>query len=306
MITDAYDLLAPFAVHLNWSSHQHTLLIFQLLILTTLSLFFIAPYLPYRWILLVAGEGAFLLNHPWTQPLLTQFSSRFLNSNTKQGRRLQDANRRMVAQLNEWIKMDQLPDDVWTRGWRDVEVYENERFVPARGGKSGQGESKASGWSGHHLRLGERRVSLFRVAYMRAPRTRGKAIFWSNDMALTSSMFTSLSFRSHGPKVQTAMQTTLCSLKATLLMSGESIANILQQQQTIGHPIRNSPECISSHKTISPTLNIPFLVPPVPHCPSLPFHHSNNAAALRRAFSFHRRRPHYDETCHIPTAGSWP
>lgn len=188
MITDAYDLLAPFAVHLNWSSHQHTLLIFQLLILTTLSLFFIAPYLPYRWILLVAGEGAFLLNHPWTQPLLTQFSSRFLNSNTKQGRKLQDANRRMVAQLNEWIKMDQLPDDVWTRGWRDVEVYENERFVPARGGKSGQGDAKASGWSGHHLRLGERRVSILkypRFPWMRDREAGGEAIFTGNGMALT-------------------------------------------------------------------------------------------------------------------------
>lgn len=155
MITDAYDLLAPLAVHLNWSSPAHTLLIFQSLIIATISLFFIAPYLPYRVILLVAGEAAFLVNHPWTQPVLAKLSARI--GEGKEGRRLKTANRLALAQLNEWIKMDQLPDDVWTRGWREVEVYENERFAKVPDAKRASSPSK-SDWSGHSLRFGERKV----------------------------------------------------------------------------------------------------------------------------------------------------
>lgn len=122
MITDAYDLLAPLTIHLNWSSPSHTLLIFQALILTTAALFLVAPYLPYRFILLLAGEGAFIINHPWSEPVLSKLMAKV--GEGKEGRKLRDANRRALAQLNEWIKMDQLPDDVWTRGWREVEVFE--------------------------------------------------------------------------------------------------------------------------------------------------------------------------------------
>ena len=117
MITDAYDLLAPFAVHLNWSQPAHTLFIFQLLIVSTIGLFFIAPYLPYRLILLIAGEGAFIINHPWTEPVVTKLIAKL--GQGREGRRLKDSNRRAMAQLTEWIKMDQLPDEVWLRGWRE-------------------------------------------------------------------------------------------------------------------------------------------------------------------------------------------
>jgi hypothetical protein len=154
MITDVYDLLAPFSIHINWSSPTHTLLVFQSLILVTLTLFFIAPYLPYRFILLVAGEGAFILNHPWTDPVVKKLMGKI--GEGKEGRKLKESNRKALAMLNEWIKMDQLPDDVWTRGWREVEVYENERFAQEKGAKAKEGEGR---WSGHNLRYGERKVS---------------------------------------------------------------------------------------------------------------------------------------------------
>lgn len=161
MITDAYDLLAPLSVHLNWSSPSHTLLIFQGLILATISLFFIAPFLPYRFILLVAGEGAFIINHPWTQPVVTKLLDRI--GEGKEGRRLKAANRMALAQISEWIKMDQLPDDVWTRGWREVEVFENERYVTSSPGRRASSISKSE-WSGHNLRYGERKVGSIVVA----------------------------------------------------------------------------------------------------------------------------------------------
>lgn len=158
MITDGYDLLAPLAIHLNWSSHQHTLLIFQSLVLATIGLFFVAPYLPYRLILLVAGEGAFILNHPWTEPVLTKLMERI--GKGKEGRKLRDTNRKALAQITEWIKMDQLPDDVWTRGWREVEVFENERYTDdasAARAAARSGLGAGGKWSGHNLRYGERR-----------------------------------------------------------------------------------------------------------------------------------------------------
>ncbi|CAO1638061.1 unnamed protein product [Parajaminaea phylloscopi] len=158
MITDAYDLLAPLSIHLNWSSPQHTLLIFQVLVVATLALCFIAPYLPYRLILLVAGEGAFLLNHPWADPVLKKLVAKV--GEGREGRKMKEAQRRAVARMNEWIKMDQLPDEVWTRGWREVEVFENERFSDdastARAALR-NGLGVAGKWSGHNLRYGERR-----------------------------------------------------------------------------------------------------------------------------------------------------
>lgn len=153
MITDGYDLLAPLSIHLNWSSPAHTLLIFQGLIVATISLFFVAPYLPYRLILLIAGEGAFIINHPWTQPVMAKLLARI--GEGKEGRKLKAANRTALAQLNEWIKMDQLPDDVWTRGWREVEVFENERYMAS----SPTSRTAKQEWSGHNLRFGERKVS---------------------------------------------------------------------------------------------------------------------------------------------------
>lgn len=122
MITDTYDLLAPLSIYLNWSSHQHTLLIFQGLVLSTLALFFAAPYLPYRLILLVVGESVFLLNYPWTEPVLTKLIAKV--GEGKQGRKMKEANRRLLAQLSEWVKMEQLPDEVWAHGWKEVEVFE--------------------------------------------------------------------------------------------------------------------------------------------------------------------------------------
>lgn len=162
MITDIYDLLSPFAIHLNWSTPDHTLRIFQSLLLVTLALFFVSPYLPYRLILLVAGEGALLANHPWVQPTISQLSTRFFSPSRREGRALRSSQRKMMAQLHEWMRMDSLPDEVWERGWRDIEVYENERHsddaATARAADR-HGLGHAGKWSGHALRFGERKVS---------------------------------------------------------------------------------------------------------------------------------------------------
>lgn len=178
MITDAYDLLSPLSIHLNWSTPSHTLHIFQSLLLLTIVLFLVSPYLPYRLILFVGGEAALLANHPYVAPSVAKLMAKF--GAGQEGRRLRSGQRRMVAQLHEWMRMDSLPDEVWEKGWKDVEVYENERFsddasTKRVADKNGLGERGR--WSGHALRFGERKVRRPRMRDKAAHRD-GRLTFW--------------------------------------------------------------------------------------------------------------------------------
>ena len=56
--------------------------------------------------------------------------------------------------VREWIEQDRLDDHVWERGWRNVEVFENERYVPSKRAATSSGV--VGGWSAHNLRMGER------------------------------------------------------------------------------------------------------------------------------------------------------
>lgn len=152
MIIDGYDLLAPTVPYLNWSSYSRSLHILQLSLLTTVLLFFVAPYVPYRAVLLLAGEGAFILNHPWTKPALEGLFKRIDTS--REGRKLVKVAKEGGHKLREWIEQDRLDDYVWERGWRNVEMFENERFQPAKRAASSSG--LVGGWSAHNLRMGER------------------------------------------------------------------------------------------------------------------------------------------------------
>lgn len=153
MIIDGYDLLAPTVPYLNWSSYSRSLHILQLSLLTTVLMFFIAPYVPYRLVLLIAGEGAFILTHPWTKPAIEGLMKRIDSS--REGRKLMRIAKEGGHQLREWIEQDRLDDYVVERGYRNVEMFENERYLPAKRAASSSGV--VGGWSGHNLRMGERR-----------------------------------------------------------------------------------------------------------------------------------------------------
>ncbi|SPC65972.1 related to PEX29 - peroxisomal integral membrane peroxin [Ustilago sp. UG-2017b] len=152
MIIDGYDLLAPTVPYLNWSSYSRSLHILQLALLTNVLLFFIAPYLPYRAVMFLAGEGAFILNHPWTKPALEGLAKRIHTS--REGRKLIKIAKEGGHKVREWIEQDRLDDHVWERGWRNVEMFENERFLPSKRAASSSGV--VGGWSAHNLRMGER------------------------------------------------------------------------------------------------------------------------------------------------------
>nr|CDI53806.1 conserved hypothetical protein [Melanopsichium pennsylvanicum 4] len=152
MIIDGYDLLAPTVPYLNWSSYTRSLHILQLSLLTTLLMFFVAPYVPYRAVMLFAGEGVFIVNHPWTKPALEGVLKRMETSG--QGRKLIRIVKEGGHRVREWIELDGLDDHVWEKGWRNVEVFENERFSKMKKGASSSGV--VGGWKWMREWLGQK------------------------------------------------------------------------------------------------------------------------------------------------------
>lgn len=131
MVTDGYDAGAPLVPYLNWSSYRRSLILLQGSLLLTSILFFVGPYIPIRPILLLAGEGAFIANHPWLKPavegLLSKIGEEKKTGKTALGRelnRFETVNREMQATLRQWIEEDGLDDVVWQKGWKDVEMFE--------------------------------------------------------------------------------------------------------------------------------------------------------------------------------------
>ena len=92
MVTDGYDAGAPLVPYLNWSSYRRSLILLQGSLLLTSILFFVGPYIPIRPILLLAGEGAFIANHPWLKPavegLLSKIGEEKKTGKTALGRKL--------------------------------------------------------------------------------------------------------------------------------------------------------------------------------------------------------------------------
>ncbi len=169
MIPDGYDAIVPVVPYLNWSSYNRTLLLLQASIVATVAMFFLGPLLPLRLILLIGGEALFLATHPWVEPVVHAIGS-LRASSTPGGKRSEQLRsvvrkRRKEAshRLREWLELDRLDDQVFEHGWREVEMFENERFygtidaaaagavAPAAAGTLRQG------WSAANLRPGERR-----------------------------------------------------------------------------------------------------------------------------------------------------
>ncbi|UZJ57254.1 hypothetical protein CBS101457_006574 [Exobasidium rhododendri] len=157
LVTDGYDAGAPLVPYLNWSSYRRSLILLQGSLLLTCILFVAGPYVPIRPILLLAGEGAFVINHPWFKPGVEGMKKRIdeekRTGKTTLGRelnRIETNSREWRATLRQWLEEDGLDDEVWQKGWKDFEMFENERYSTTNAANTG-------GWSAHNLTFGERK-----------------------------------------------------------------------------------------------------------------------------------------------------
>lgn len=163
LIIDGYDHISPVVKYLNWSDVRRTLRIFQACIVLLLVTYFIAPLIPWRLVLFLGGELALVAHHPWLKPAIEAIKKQ---SDETPGR-YQRAQRqhRLKQRLIDILDEDRLPEYVWQRGWKDVELFENQRLQLDRRG--GADESR---WSARNLLRGERR-----------PWTRGSDGFSAED-----------------------------------------------------------------------------------------------------------------------------
>ncbi|KDN47738.1 hypothetical protein K437DRAFT_255747 [Tilletiaria anomala UBC 951] len=164
MIPDGYDAIVPIVPYLNWSSYNRSLLVLQLSILTTIVMFFIGPLLPLRLIFLIGGEAVFISKHPWVQPVIEavgkiRASAANGSSNDQQLRSvMRKRGREASHRLRTWLELDRLEDSVWEKGWRDVEMFENERFGgPGADSAVTTSTNKRAGWGAGNIRPGERK-----------------------------------------------------------------------------------------------------------------------------------------------------
>ena len=163
MIPDGYDAIVPVVPYLNWSIYNRSLLILQLSILATVLMFFIGPLLPLRLILLVGGEGMFIATHPWIEPIVEAIGKlRSSSAGGKKGEQVRSVvrkrGRELSHRLRSWLELDRLDDTIWEKGWRDVEMFENERLYSKKTTSgSAQAVGAKAGWSATNLSQGERK-----------------------------------------------------------------------------------------------------------------------------------------------------
>ena len=163
MVPDGYDAIVPVVPYLNWSSYNRSMLILQLSIVTTVVMLFLGPLLPLRMILLIGGEAMFIATHPWVPPVVEaigKMRAARAPGSSVQAEQLQSVMRKRGKEashvLRSWLELDRLDDSIWLNGWRDVEIFENERLLDVEAARqSSVGQPRISpgpGWSAGNLR----------------------------------------------------------------------------------------------------------------------------------------------------------
>ncbi|KAL4400805.1 peroxisomal membrane protein [Malassezia pachydermatis] len=167
LIIDGYDHISPVVKFLNWSDVTRTLRIFQAAIVALVSLYFIAPYIPWRLTVFLGGELMLVHHHPWLKPALEAMTKQAdpKPSTYKKTQRKHRLKQRVLDMLDE----DRLPESVWQRGWKDMVLFENQRLQP--GIRGGVEERR---WNASNLKKDERR-----------PWTRGSDGWSPSDEAAT-------------------------------------------------------------------------------------------------------------------------
>ncbi|KAI0059633.1 hypothetical protein BV25DRAFT_1061236 [Artomyces pyxidatus] len=131
---DAHDAVFPTILHLTYAT-PYTPHICTLTIIATLITLPLLPLIPLRPLFITLGLTPFVLTHPFTHRTLP-----LLLSALPLGR--------WRGRVTRAIDDDRLKDRHWRSPMRDVELFENERWV---GGDGGSGT-----WSKSHLKPGER------------------------------------------------------------------------------------------------------------------------------------------------------
>ncbi|KAI0247627.1 integral peroxisomal membrane peroxin-domain-containing protein [Lactifluus subvellereus] len=132
LIADSHDAAFPYVLHLTFAT-PHTPHIFTITLLTTLLALPFLPLIPLRPLFLVGGLAPFAFTHPFVQRTLPLLLSTLSLPYWR-------------ARLTRLIDDDRLKDRHWQSELRQVELFENERWVP--------GES--AGWNKVNLKSGER------------------------------------------------------------------------------------------------------------------------------------------------------
>lgn len=150
LIIDGYDHLSPVVKYLNWSDVPRTLRIFQATVVVLVASYFVAPFIPWRLIGFVVGELALIAHHPWLKPTVEAVKKQLedMPGKYKRAQRQRRLKQYMLDMLNE----DRLPEYVWQRGWKDVEVFENQRLRTGR-----QSNVNELSWSAQNLHTDERK-----------------------------------------------------------------------------------------------------------------------------------------------------
>jgi hypothetical protein len=126
---DLHDAVFPYLLHLTFAT-SHTPLIFTITLLSTLFAIPLLSLIPLRPLFLVGGLAPFALSHPLTQHTLTQLLPTLPLS-------------RWRARLTRVIDDDKLKDRHWQSELREVELFENERWLPGEGAEWGRANLKA-------------------------------------------------------------------------------------------------------------------------------------------------------------------
>ena len=128
--SDAHDFIMPLVPHLTHASPYTR----HLLIIAVLSLIGLIPVLyviPIRPVLLVLGLAPFIATHPQIHLVLRRLP-RFLSK----------------ERIQRIIDDDNLPDACWGGELREVELWENERWVNGKSwSKSGLKSTERDAWT---------------------------------------------------------------------------------------------------------------------------------------------------------------
>jgi hypothetical protein len=129
---DVHDAVFPYLLHLTFAT-SYTPFIFTITLLSTLLVVPFLSLIPLRPLILVGGLAPFALFHPLAQRTLTQLLPTLPLC-------------RWRARLTRLIDDDKLKDRHWQSELREVELFENERWLPGEG----------AGWGKTSLKTGER------------------------------------------------------------------------------------------------------------------------------------------------------
>ncbi|KIO20644.1 hypothetical protein M407DRAFT_29751 [Tulasnella calospora MUT 4182] len=131
IVSDAYDFVSPYLIHLSWSTSTTA----PLFAFTLLSLFALMPvlyFVPLRLLFLVLGLTPFAITHPYTLsvlPLLVGLVAPHVK-----------------AAVQKAVNDDRLREEHWRNRMATVSVWENQRWAAG------------SGWSTNNLRPDDRKA----------------------------------------------------------------------------------------------------------------------------------------------------